>query len=117
VVFAVIIVGGVGNNIGLLVGALIVETLLIHLPAFLPEIPGHTGLIEHFDAMLIGILLMVMLWFRPQGLVPERLRSFKVPTDELLHRDGHSVEAPAVAAGSAATNPTSMINTDEGDEA
>lgn len=74
VVFAVIIVGGVGNNLGLLVGALLVETLLVHLPAFLPAIPGHPGLIEYIDAMLIGILLMIMLWFRPQGVVPERIR-------------------------------------------
>ena len=43
VVFAVLIVGGAGNNIGMFVGALLVETLLIHLPAFLPEIPGHPG--------------------------------------------------------------------------
>jgi branched-chain amino acid transport system permease protein len=78
VVFAVIIVGGVGNNIGMLVGALVVETLLVHLPAFLPAIPGHPGLIEYIDAMLIGVLLMVMLWFRPQGIVPERLRRSSV---------------------------------------
>ncbi|MGC8481727.1 MAG: branched-chain amino acid ABC transporter permease [Acidimicrobiales bacterium] len=74
VVFAVIIVGGVGNNIGLMVGSLVVETLLVHLPAFLPDISGHPGLIEYIDAMVIGILLMVFLWFRPQGLVPERSR-------------------------------------------
>ncbi len=74
VVFAVILVGGVGNNIGLLVGSLLVETLLVHLPAFLPAIPGHPGLIEYLDAVVIGVLLMVMLWFRPQGVVPERPR-------------------------------------------
>ena len=74
VVFAVIIVGGVGNNIGLLVGSLLVETLLIHLPAFLPEIPGHPGLIQYIDTVVIGIVLMLMLWFRPQGMVPEPLR-------------------------------------------
>jgi branched-chain amino acid transport system permease protein len=82
VVFAVIIVGGVGNNLGLLVGSLLVETLLVHLPAFLPDIPGHTGLIQYIDAMLIGILLMVMLWFRPQGMIPESVRS----SDSLLKR-------------------------------
>src|SRR5487761_1898356 len=75
VVFAVIIVGGVGNNLGLLIGSLLVETLLVHLPAFLPDIPGHTGLIQYIDAMLIGVLLMVMLWFRPQGMVPESMRT------------------------------------------
>ncbi len=114
VVFAVIIVGGVGNNVGLLVGALIVETLLIHLPAFLPEIPGHPGLIQYIDTMVIGVALMIMLWFRPQGLVPERLRRFQVPTDELVHRDGHSVEAPDVVV--VATTPTAMA-AHEGDEA
>ena len=74
VIFAVIIVGGVGNNIGLIAGSLLVETLLVHLPAFLPAIPGHPGLIEYVDAMVIGVLLMVMLWFRPQGMIPERVR-------------------------------------------
>ena len=67
VVFAVLIVGGAGNNIGMFVGALLVETLLVHLPAFLPEIPGHPGLIEYFDLALVGIVLMAMLWFRPAG--------------------------------------------------
>jgi branched-chain amino acid transport system permease protein len=74
VIFAVLIVGGAGNNIGMFVGALLVETLLIHLPAFLPEIPGHPGLIEYFDNAVVGIVLMLMLWFRPQGMVPARLR-------------------------------------------
>jgi ABC-type branched-subunit amino acid transport system permease subunit len=74
VVFAVLIVGGAGNNIGMFVGALLVETLLIHLPAFLPEIPGHPGLIEYFDNAVVGIVLMLMLWFRPEGVVPARLR-------------------------------------------
>lgn len=85
VVFAVLLVGGVGNNIGMLVGALLVETLLIHLPAFLPEIPGHPGLIEYFDNAVVGIVLMLVLWFRPQGVVPERRRrtdSFGVPRIE-----------------------------------
>jgi ABC-type branched-subunit amino acid transport system permease subunit len=59
------------------VGALLVETLLIHQPAFLPEIPGHPGLIEYFDNAVVGVVLMVMLWFRPQGVVPARLRRSK----------------------------------------
>jgi len=116
VVFAVIIVGGVGNNVGLLVGALLVETLLIHLPAFLPDIPGHPGLIEYIDAMVIGVALMVMLWVRPQGLVPERLRRFQLPTDELIHRDGHSVEAPVLDTIPATPTPSAMA-AHEGEEA
>ncbi len=98
VVFAVLIVGGVGNNVGMLVGSLVVETLLIHLPAFLPAIPGHPGLIEYFDSVLIGILLMAMLWFRPQGIVPERVRralSLGAPANLVAGRG----EAPGSAPG------------------
>ncbi|HUX03888.1 MAG TPA: branched-chain amino acid ABC transporter permease [Acidimicrobiales bacterium] len=104
VIFAVIIVGGVGNNVGLLMGALLVETLLIHLPAFLPDIPGHPGMIQYIDTIVIGIVLMIMLWFRPQGIVPERARRF----DWLLARSASgptsSTKAqPVVAAGSSYT--------------
>ena len=104
VVFAVIIVGGVGNNVGLLMGALLVETLLIHLPAFLPNIPGHPGLIEYIDTMVVGVVLMLMLWFRPQGVVPERLRRFPQPAGELANRDGHSVAPPQKSHYVAAIN-------------
>ncbi|HET9089944.1 MAG TPA: branched-chain amino acid ABC transporter permease [Acidimicrobiales bacterium] len=95
VVFAVIIVGGVSNNIGLLVGSLLVETMLVHLVAFLPAIPGHPGLILNIAAMMIGGLLMVMLWFRPQGIVPEKLRR-------------------SPAAVSSVTTPTEYAGIDEG---
>ena len=97
VVFAVIIVGGVGNNVGLLVGSLLVETLLVHLTAFLPAVPGHPGLIEYIDAMLIGVFLMVMLWFRPQGVWPERPRQSATMV-RLLGKRGPSVDESLVEA-------------------
>lgn len=98
VVFAVILVGGVGNNVGLLVGALLVETLLIHLPAFLPAIPGHPGLIEYIDTMVVGVLLMVMLWFRPQGVVPERIRRSSFT---LAKRSAQTLDDSVVAVSAA----------------
>ncbi|MHB8335677.1 MAG: branched-chain amino acid ABC transporter permease [Acidimicrobiales bacterium] len=110
VVFAVILVGGIGNNVGLLVGALLVETLLIHLPAFLPSIPGHPGLIEYIDTMVVGVLLMVMLWFRPQGVVPERVRRspFTLAKRSTQTLDDSAVVVPATpveaAIGQETTN-------------
>jgi ABC-type branched-subunit amino acid transport system permease subunit len=107
VVFAVLIVGGAGNNIGMFVGALLVETLLVHLPAFLPEIPGHPGLIEYIDLALVGIVLMLMLWFRPQGIVPERLRrtvSFGA-TERLDEEAGRPDQTAAVAAAVGGEQP------------
>ncbi len=105
VIFAVIIVGGVGNNIGLIVGALLVETLLVHLPAFLPAIPGHPQLIQYIDAMLIGVLLMVMLWFRPQGMVPERLRKSKFLLPDMATPSGAKVLPSMSTAATAAEAP------------
>ena len=113
VVFAVIIVGGVGNNLGMLVGSLLVETMLVHLPAFLPAIPGHAGLILYIDAALIGVLLMVMLWFRPQGAVPERLRlstSFGIGP-----RHDTGGRAPLDAADVGATNAPEMTSATPGE--
>ena len=116
VIFAVIIVGGVGNNVGLLVGALLVETLLIHLPAFLPDIPGHPGLIEYIDAMLIGILLMVMLWFRPQGMIPERVRRSPL-LSTFSKSDGPQVVVPTSPSPvMTAVDPAPSRNVDEKDE-
>ncbi len=66
--------------------------------AFLPAIPGHPGLIEYIDAMVIGILLMVMLWFRPQGMVPERVRRSKFLLPDFMTSGG--------AGGGAAVNPS-----------
>ena len=56
VVFAVIIVGGVGNNIGLLVGALLVETLL-GAPSGIPArlYPGTPGSSSTSTPWLIGV--------------------------------------------------------------
>jgi branched-chain amino acid transport system permease protein len=111
VIFAVIIVGGVGNNIGMIVGALLVETMLVHLPAFLPAIPGHPGLIEYIDAMLIGVLLMVMLWFRPQGMVPERIRRFPVfAQGSSKSGDGALTAHASVATASRAASVSSQVN-------
>lgn len=76
-IFAALIVGGIGNNTGVVVGALIVTVIFIQLPKFLPDIPGHPGLILNLDAVIIGVLLIATLWFRPQGVVPERRRRFR----------------------------------------
>ncbi|MHB1234287.1 MAG: branched-chain amino acid ABC transporter permease, partial [Microbacteriaceae bacterium] len=79
-IFAAVIVGGLGNNKGVILGALIVPVLFVQLPRFLPDIPGHPGLILNIDAIAIGVLLMVVLWFRPQGLIPERRRRSALPS-------------------------------------
>ncbi|HEY6277706.1 MAG TPA: branched-chain amino acid ABC transporter permease [Streptosporangiaceae bacterium] len=71
--FTALIVGGRGNLAGAALGAFLVPILIVeasrHLPAF-----GYPGLIDSLDWVAIGAVLLVFLWFRPNGLLPERKR-------------------------------------------
>ena len=75
--FVAIIVGGAGNNFGALLGAGLVlgvfEESLRYLPSF-----GYAGLTEAIQFMLLGVLILAFLWWRPAGLVPERRRRLGV---------------------------------------
>ncbi|MBW4032061.1 MAG: branched-chain amino acid ABC transporter permease [Acidobacteria bacterium] len=92
-IFAAVIVGGVGNNKGMILGALIVPVLFTQLPKFIPDIPGHPGLILNIAAMAIGVLLMLVLWFRPQGVIPEKKRLSKLPPLSERHRSTGAISA------------------------
>jgi ABC-type branched-subunit amino acid transport system ATPase component len=71
VIFAAIIVGGLGSNVGAIAGALVVPVIFVELPKLLPQIGNNPTLLPEIDNMLIGALLIATLWFRPQGIVPE----------------------------------------------
>jgi len=79
---------------------------LIHLPAYLPDIPGHPGLIEYIDTIVVGVLLMVMLWFRPQGVVPERIRRSPFA---LTKRSSKTLDDGAVVVPATNTEVTAAI--------
>jgi branched-chain amino acid transport system permease protein len=80
--FAVIIIGGAGNNFGAMVGSALVlgvfQEVLRYLPSF-----GYAGLAEAIQFMLLGFLLLAFLWWRPIGLFPERRRRFGTPPEPL----------------------------------
>ena len=78
-VFTAIILGGVGNNWGVVLGTLLVQVIFLQVPTFLPEV-GYTGLIDALQWVLIGILWLACLAIRPRGLLPERrYRAVPVP--------------------------------------
>lgn len=73
VLFTALIVGGVGNPRGLLLGIIAVPILLLQAPGYLPEF-GRTGLIDSLEWVIVGLVTLVFLWFRPRGILPERPR-------------------------------------------
>jgi branched-chain amino acid transport system permease protein len=81
VLLTAVIVGGTGNNFGVMLGALLVPVVFNEVTRYLPQF-GRPGLIDALQWILIGSLALLFLWFRPQGIVPERRRRFRAP-DEL----------------------------------
>ncbi|MDP9233373.1 MAG: branched-chain amino acid ABC transporter ATP-binding protein/permease [Actinomycetota bacterium] len=75
VFFAALIVGGVGNNFGALLGALLVPIAFLEATRFIPQF-GYPGLVDALQWVVVGSLTLVFLWFWPRGVVPERKRRF-----------------------------------------
>jgi branched-chain amino acid transport system permease protein len=73
VLFAAVIIGGAGNHRGAVLGALLVPLAFEELTRFIPAF-GPPGLIPALQWVAIGLLIVVFLWFRPQGVLPERRR-------------------------------------------
>jgi branched-chain amino acid transport system permease protein len=75
-----LLAGGLGNNRGAIVGAFAVVFLLEATRFAIPWVPGVTPVqgaaIREF---LVAVLLIVMLRYRPAGLLPERLVRLPVP--------------------------------------
>ena len=76
VFFTAIIVGGTGNDAGVMVGALLVPVAFNELTRYLPQI-GRPGLIDALQWIMIGFLALIFLWFWPRGVIPERRRRFR----------------------------------------
>ncbi|HEY2770814.1 MAG TPA: branched-chain amino acid ABC transporter permease [Solirubrobacteraceae bacterium] len=70
-----IIVGGTGNNLGVMLGALLVPVAFNEATRYLPQI-GRPGLIDALQWIVIGLLALAFLWFWPRGIIPERRRRY-----------------------------------------
>ena len=76
VLFAALIVGGLGNNLGAVLGALLVPVGFEEVTRFLPDV-GPPGFIPAMQWVAIGLLIIGFLWFRPQGVLPEVWRAYR----------------------------------------
>src|SRR3979409_2072609 len=70
ILFAAVIVGGGRNNVGSILGALLVPVGFEEATRFIPNI-GPVGLIPALQWVAIGLLIIGFLWFRPDGVRPE----------------------------------------------
>jgi branched-chain amino acid transport system permease protein len=84
ILFAAVIVGGRGNNLGAILGALLVPVGFEEATRFIPNI-GPVGLIPALQWVVIGFLIIGFLWFRPRGVLPEPRHTFRGGPAEETH--------------------------------
>ncbi len=68
--WTIVTIGGTGNNLGVLLGAMIFE-LYNALPRFLPKELNTDGS-EAIKLMLIGFTLILLMMWRPQGILGDK---------------------------------------------
>ena len=79
VYFSAVIIGGRGRRGGVALGAVLLGVGISESVRYLPTFfnPSLVGAVQF---MLIGALIIAFLWWRPQGIIPEKKRVFDVPT-------------------------------------
>ncbi|HJU21004.1 MAG TPA: branched-chain amino acid ABC transporter permease, partial [Casimicrobiaceae bacterium] len=71
--------GGLGNNKGAIVGAFVVVFLLESTRFVIPFVPGVTPVqAAAIREFLVAAFLLVMLRYKPTGIVPERLAALPI---------------------------------------
>jgi ABC-type branched-subunit amino acid transport system ATPase component/ABC-type branched-subunit amino acid transport system permease subunit len=107
VLFAAVIIGGRGNHVGAILGAIIVPVGFEESTRLItnanPSLPPN--LLPSLQWVAIGLLIALFLWFRPQGVLPERRRVIAVPEPA----------GPAAAAGPLITRPRTPPPDDNAD--
>jgi branched-chain amino acid transport system permease protein len=69
--YGALLVGGTGNNLGAIVGASLVLVAFVQGVAHLGAIGSGADSGPAIENMVIGLLIILTLWFRPAGLFPE----------------------------------------------
>jgi Branched-chain amino acid transport system / permease component len=72
VIYAAILVGGRGNPRGVIVGVVVVYAGFIELTRYLPSPASRPDFGPAMRQVLIGLLIILMLKFRPEGVFAER---------------------------------------------
>lgn len=109
-VLAMVIMGGMGSVAGALLGATIVTVLQLQILKSVSDYFSYlrnTGIlnlpaqleIAKYEKFVFGIILIIMMIYRPMGLIPSERRRLELEGKEA--RD-HGAPAPAVSAGDGA---------------
>ena len=95
-IIVMVVLGGQANFWGPLIGAVI----LVGLPEALRFVPGTGDIIDALREIFYGLILMLCMLFRPQGILPEYTRKNKKPAPARVRPKAAAAgEAPAARTG------------------
>jgi branched-chain amino acid transport system permease protein len=77
VFFTAVIVGGTGNRLGVLFGTLLIVVVIGEGSTYLPQFGPTPVFIASMQWVFIGLAILAFLWFRPEGVFPERVRRLR----------------------------------------
>lgn len=78
VVWAMIVVGGIGNNRGALLGALVIQAFYSSTRYFKDYIPIEADRLASIRMVIIGVLIILTILFMKEGLLKEKKKSHKL---------------------------------------
>lgn len=97
--YGALLVGGTGNNLGAIVGAALVLIAFPQLSQAIPVIGNNANALPAIQNIIIGLLIIVTLRFRPSGIFPElttmRGQIPRRPFQRLIQRLGRKPVAVA----------------------
>jgi ABC-type branched-subunit amino acid transport system permease subunit len=105
--YAAILVGGRGSTRGVLLGVLVMYMGLQETTRYLPEIAGNPSFAPALRVIITGVVLVLFIRFRPQGILPERRLRDRGPSGKggtavaevQEEQVEHPVTAPAFGSG------------------
>jgi branched-chain amino acid transport system permease protein len=77
VFFTAVIVGGTGNRWGVLFGTFLISVVIGQGSTYLPQFGPTPVFVASMQWVLIGVAILGFLWFRPEGVFPERVRRLR----------------------------------------
>jgi ABC-type branched-subunit amino acid transport system ATPase component/ABC-type branched-subunit amino acid transport system permease subunit len=71
-IYAALFIGGTGNAYGAIIGTFFVEVGVQEITRYVPQLGNNASSGDAIRLVLIGLLIVGILWWRPQGVLPER---------------------------------------------
>ncbi|MGI8451880.1 MAG: branched-chain amino acid ABC transporter ATP-binding protein/permease [Streptosporangiaceae bacterium] len=99
-IYAALFIGGQGNAIGAIIGTFFVEVGVQEVTRYVPQLGSNASSGDAIRLVLIGLMIVGILWWRPRGVLPERRGLDLLPTESAPPRPGlRTALGPAGVAG------------------